>query len=122
MPIFGLPSLKDLLQPVPFIGGALSTTAKIGLGVAGGAIGALALGGAKQYLQQSQTGIATAPTYYQFYQTKGGGPQSVYDPSGGSAQVDQKQTAAQTTPDYLQWLLIGGMALAAFYLFTRRKK
>lgn len=106
------------------VGAVLSVPQKVAIGVGGGFLAGATLLGGKQYLdqQQRQSAKAWAGTQYHFYQTKGGGSQIIERASGGTATVDQtqEQTATQSTPDYLQMLLLGGLLIGA--LFMLRKK
>ena len=102
------------------------TAGKIAVAAGAATVAGLILWGSKQYLEQKQqqTGIATAPTDYFFYQTPGGGPINVYNPAGGTATTtqEQKQEATQSTPDYMQIILIGALAIGALYIMTKRSK
>lgn len=112
----------DMIMP----GGAiLAAPMKIGTKVliAGSAVAATA---AYSYFQKNgigqkveQKATAAAPTAYNFYQTKGGGPMNVSGLSGGTATTEQKsdQTASQT--DLSGLLIAAVIAIGAFMVLRK---
>ena len=122
---------KATLSPAMGVGAVLSTPVKLGLAFLGGAITSLLVGGAKQYLEQkteqeTQQAQKTTGGGFTFY-TEPYGTVTLNSPQAGEASATQsatskaQQDAAQTTPDYLQWLLIGGLAIAAIYVLKRKR-
>jgi len=102
--------------------GALTTKQALLLG--GGAVAATAIVlGGKQYLEQKQQQTQLAATGgYKIYAY----PDSqvtITEPTTGAIKQGQEaaQTATQAQPDYMQWLLIGGLAIAALYVLKKRK-
>lgn len=90
------------------------------LAIGAGAGTAVGLGYAlSQGLSQtiSQKAAASAPTAYNFYQTKGGGPFNVSGLSGGTAGVEQN--AEQTKTDMSSLLVIAVVAIGALMLFRK---
>lgn len=90
-----------------------------------GAVAGATILGSKQALEQrtSQQAQATNPTYYQFYQTKGGGSQIVQEPTGATSSIDQtaKQQAEQTQTDMTSLLILGIIAIGGLMLFSKKK-
>jgi len=92
----------------------------LGGAIAGGAATVAYLGGKGQQLSTEQkAGISASPTSYNFPAAK---DVTLNYPSG--AAIAQTATPTQTSQpvDYMQWILIGGIAIAALWVFTRRKK
>jgi hypothetical protein len=112
-------------------GAILTLPQKIAVIVGGTALAGLALFGGKQYLEQKQQqeteqAQKTQGGGFVFY-TEPYGTVTVNQPQAGEASATQQATSAaqqqaeQTKPDYLQWLLIGGLGLGAIYFLTKKK-
>jgi len=116
--IFGKPDISGM-----FGVGAIGQIQKYAIVAGASALTTLGLFGAKQYMEQKQEqkqgAITGGYTIYAYPDSN----VTIEKPQTGS--IDQTQTAAQTAtqsqPDYMQYLLIGGLAIAAIYLLKKRK-
>lgn len=111
--------------PIPGAGAIGSISGKAAALAIGGTIaGAAAVsyfGGKGQQQALEQTGTALSkPTYY--ITTEKGGTTNIEE-AGGTPTVTQTASQEQKqTPDYMQWLLLGGLGIAALYVFMNRRK
>lgn len=123
---------KQTIAPFGAIG-ALGTPARIALGVGAATVAGVALMGAKQYLSQQQTqaqnlSATTKSGGYVIYAQRGSNVKFEGTTTGSAtaatqtATAKQDQAATQSQPDYMQWLLIGGIAIAAIYFLTKKKR
>lgn len=100
----------------PVLGAAAPWKYAAGGALAGGAA-AVAFLGAKG-ISQGQTGqISGSPTTYSFPTAK---EVTLNYPTGAS--VKQGQDATQQQPDYLQWILLGGIAIAGLYVLSKKNR
>lgn len=111
----------DMIMP----GGAILAPMKIGTKVliAGSAVAATA---AYSYFQKngigqssSQKATAAAPTAYNFYQTKGGGPMNISGLSGGTASTEQKADQSASQTDLSGLLIAAVIAIGAFMVLRK---
>lgn len=94
------------------------------VGIAGvsAVAGATLLGGSQALTQQQkQSGKAISQPIYHVAVEPGG--TATFQDAGGSPAVEQTATqqAEQSKPDYMQYLLIGGLVIGAIYFLKGKK-
>ena len=108
-------------SPITPIGTIAPWKYALGGAIAGGAAAVAYLGGKGIQQAQTQTGKAQTDATYTISPSREG-VVNLYYPSAATVQQAQEQKATAQTTDYLQWILVGGIAIAALYVLTRRKK
>lgn len=107
------------------VGAVVSLPAKIAPYIIGGAVAGTAavayFGGKGQNQAIEQTGQAVSKPTYTF-DVGEGGTVNVSEAGGTPTVTQSAEQEAKQSPDYMQWLLIGGVAIAALYLLKGRGK
>jgi len=106
------------LLALPGGGVTVGQVGKYGIVAVASAITGASILGAKQMLDQKSEQKAQTGSFIVYAQP--GSQVTLQEPKTGSIEQKSEQQASQTQPDYMQYLLIGGLILGAIYLFKKR--
>jgi len=116
--LFRKPTIENITASSNIIGGGavISAPVKYAIALGGGAVAGMLLNrGVQQDLSQYGKAETGGYTIYAYPDSQ----VTLKDTTTGVADVDQDQDAKTESPNYLQWALIGGLALAGLYIWKK---